>query len=76
MLLSKRLAILSIKQQIAYLSDIVSTAEILDEIRPPIQIEPGHTGFCLGDYDKDICKDCPSLIECLELRIRELEQEI
>ena len=26
-----------------------------------------HTGFCLGDYDEDKCKDCPSLVECIQM---------
>ena len=30
-----------------------------------------HIGFCFGEYDKDICNDCPSEKECLELRDRE-----
>lgn len=30
-----------------------------------------HTGLCLGDYDSEICQDCPSEKECLELRDKE-----
>ena len=34
-----------------------------------------HTGFCMGDYDEEKCKDCPSLDECLDLYIHELIEQ-
>jgi len=33
--------------------------------------ELSHTGFCLGEYDKDLCSDCPTEKECLELGEKE-----
>lgn len=30
-----------------------------------------HTGLCLDDYDSEICQDCPSEKECLELKDKE-----
>ena len=33
--------------------------------------EHKHIGFCMGEYEKDSCQDCPTLKECLELRDKE-----
>lgn len=33
--------------------------------------ERPHIGFCMGEYKKDECHDCPTLKECLELRDKE-----
>jgi len=30
-----------------------------------------HIGFCLGEYEKEVCCECPAEKECLELRDRE-----
>ncbi len=35
-----------------------------------------HTGFCLGEYDPEDCKDCPSLKECLDLYAEENKLEV
>lgn len=31
----------------------------------------GHTGFCMGDYARDKCWNCPTEFECLKLFIKE-----
>ena len=34
-----------------------------------MNINIDHIGFCLGDYDAEVCEDCPSHAECLQLYI-------
>jgi hypothetical protein len=34
-----------------------------------------HIGFCLDFYRTDLCHDCPSVKECLELREKEQQQQ-
>ena len=31
-----------------------------------------HIGFCLREYEKESCHDCPTLTGCLELRDKEI----
>lgn len=35
-------------------------------------LEKVHVGFCMGLYNKYVCKDCPMEKECLELRDKEI----
>jgi hypothetical protein len=33
-----------------------------------------HTGFCMGDYQRESCSDCPTEHECLDLGRKEKAQ--
>lgn len=34
-----------------------------------------YTGYCLTDYDKEKCKDCPTLLDCMDFGINELSNQ-
>lgn len=36
--------------------------------------EHKHIGFCLQEYEKESCSDCPTLKECLEMRDKEIKE--
>lgn len=36
-----------------------------------MKVKIDHVGFCLGDYEDDVCNDCPSLADCLKMYINE-----
>jgi len=42
----------------------------LEQLQNEAEIK-GHTGFCMADYDKNKCWDCPTEFECLKLFVKE-----
>jgi len=35
--------------------------------------DSNHIGFCMGEYNSDVCFDCPTVIECIGLGCKERE---
>ena len=42
----------------------------LYETKPQL-VAPSHIGFCMDEYKKDVCRDCPTEKECLDMAARE-----
>lgn len=42
----------------------------LEQLQNEAEIK-GHTGFCMADYVKTKCYDCPTEFECLKLFVKE-----
>ena len=69
-------------------TDIESTMKMIEDafIQPIIlgyeefmkkaMVAPGHTGFCMGDFDPLKCHDCFTLDDCVAMGDREREEKL
>jgi len=35
-----------------------------------------HTGFCLSEFDTDLCRDCPTLRDCLVMYAKDAVKKV